>query len=342
VAVAADRFAATGGDILITPIVDAGGLQVTCNPGALAAGWTGTDLVRCGVATADQAVSDVRLSCADLPAGASCTFEPAVVRPRPGADAGVNVRVSYTEGLPAGRHVVRILAETNGVSAAATVAIDKDLNTVSSRCPTADEIKAIDHDLKLVFESDPTRGTRECAEVRELTVMQSRVYRGLATMRRLQFTEPLPWTSEPVYRWLTKSVRGVRFRGGNDNSSCCGPDGLISVRAVVESSPNGSQMGFSLAITQSATMPTDFRLLASFLQLLVHEARHNNGKPHTCGTKDRSIREMGAWGAAYMFQQWLAERTEPGLSPPNVRASLLQATEQICRGQICEQPCLAQ
>ena len=86
-------------------------------------------------------------------------------------------------------------------------------------------------------------------------------------------------------------------------------------------------------------MDTDFRLLVTFMQLLVHEARHNNGKPHTCGTKDQTISEMGAWGSAYTFQQWIAEKTQPGFVPISVKLSLQRATEQICKFQICAETC---
>ena len=220
-----------------------------------------------------------------------------------------------------------------------------DIDALSAGCPAADEIKAIDHDLKLFFDHDPTRGTRACSAAegsRDLTVMQSRVYRALAAMRRLEFTEPLPWTKEPVYRWLTKSVRGVRFRSDAPASFCCQPDGIINVRAVVEPAPGGGQSGFALGITESTQMATDVRLLITFMQLLVHEARHNNGKPHTCGSKDNTIREMGAWGAAYTFQRWIAEKTELDRVPQFVRLNLAQQMDQICRLQLCSPDCAAQ
>ena len=220
--------------------------------------------------------------------------------------------------------------------------VAQDIDALTAACPTAEEIKAIDHDLKLIFDHDPTRGTIACAAAsgsRDLTVMQARVYRALKAMRLLQFTEPLPWTKDPVYRWLTRSVRGIRFRADAVNSSCCGPDGIINVRSVVDTTPDGRQMGFALGITHGARIATDFRLLATFMQLLVHEARHNNGKPHTCGTKDQTIDEMGAWGAAYTFQRWIAEKTAPEFVPLIVKMSLQQATDQICRQQICSSTC---
>jgi hypothetical protein len=219
---------------------------------------------------------------------------------------------------------------------------EQDINAMSASCPPAAVLKAIDHDLRLIFDHDPTEGTRECSSAdgsRDLTVMQSRVYRALSAMRQLQFTEPLPWTKDSVYRWLTKTVHGIRFRADAVYSSCCGPDQIINVRSVVETPPDGRQFGFALGITHGAAIDTDFRLLVSFLQLLVHEARHNDGKLHTCGTKDRTIQEMGAWGSAYTFQRWIADKTAPGLVPEPVRASLLRATEQICRFQICDGNC---
>lgn len=101
------------------------------------------------------------------------------------------------------------------------------------------------------------------------------------------------------------------------------------------------QAGFGLAVTDpTIRMPTDFRMLASFLQLLVHEARHANGKPHTCdGTKDQTIAEMGAYGAAWAFHRWMAEHTAPGLVPPELQAQMLQSAENLCKGAICRGAC---
>jgi len=46
----------------------------------------------------------------------------------------------------------------------------KDINTVSARCPSAAEIRAIDRDLKLEFDSDPTRGVIVRSSVRRAPV----------------------------------------------------------------------------------------------------------------------------------------------------------------------------
>jgi len=177
-------------------------------------------------------------------------------------------------------------------------------------------LQTIDRDFRLAWHSDPTAGTVACRKAdgsRDLTVMQARVYRALNTLRHLSFTEPLPWTRDPVYRWLTRAVRGLDFRSDVTNSSCCSADKMINIRAVVSAGPAGGQQGFMLAITSATQMPTDFRMLASFLQLLVHEARHADGKPHTCGPSDQTMEEMGAWAAAHAFQMWIADKMAPGL-----------------------------
>jgi hypothetical protein len=256
----------------------------------------------------------------------------------------VTLTMRYVETLAPGRASFRIVARHGDSQATHGMAVVKDINTVSARCPSADDIRAIDRDLLLEFDSDPTKdvmSAERCtasAGSRELTVMQARVYRSLATLRRLTFQEPLPWTRDPVYRWLTRTVRGVRFRADIGNSSCCGPDRLINVSARVQTVAGRGQSGFGLAITESR-MPTDFRMLGGFLQLLVHEARHRDGKPHTCGTRDQTIAEMGAWGAAWAFQRWVAERSAPDFVPPDLAAYLLQQAANICTGQICGGSC---
>ena len=326
----------------------AASLSMKCEPSVLQAPWTGTDTLTCQVAATSASEADVALACEDIPAGLACKVSPPAVRPSSGTASIATLTLNYTEALAPGRSSFRIVARQGDSQAAHAVTVVKDINTVSARCPSVDEIRAIDRDLRLEFDSDPTKevvSAERCAESagsRNLTVMQARVYRALATLKRLTFREPLPWTRDPVYRWLTRTVRGVRFRGDITNSNCCGPDRFINVAARLQPPIAGGrgQAGFALAITDPASrMPTDFRLLAGFLQLLVHEARHRDGKPHTCGTKDQTIAEMGAWGAASAFQRWIAEQTAPGLVPPDVQAQLLQAAASICKNQICGETC---
>lgn len=314
---------------------------LSCTPEILEALWAGTDSFQCTVNPAQQSPSAYfKVSCV-APAGMTCEVDPAVVRlttPPPSTALGVKVRVSYTSALAPGESSIEIRAGTEGLPASATVHVVKNLNTLSSRCPSVADLQTIDRDLRLVWRSDPTAGSVACRTAdgsRDLTVMQARVYRALNTMRHLSFTEPLPWTRDPVYRWFTRTVRGLDFRSDVAASNCCSADKLINIRAVVSPVPSGGQQGFGLAITASNQMPTDFRMLAAFLQLLVHEARHADGKRHTCGPSDQTMEEMGSWGAAHAFQTWIADKMAPGLVPDDVRANLRQQADQICRTRIC-------
>ncbi|HVQ43135.1 MAG TPA: hypothetical protein VMS54_13040 [Vicinamibacterales bacterium] len=317
-------------------------VTVSCKAVALEALWSGSDSFTCTVKPVQQSPSAyLKVSCL-APAGVTCEVDPAMVRLSAPPQAGyvdVAVRLSYTPALAAGESPLEIVASMRDLPASATVQVVKNLNTLSSRCPSAADLQAIDRDLRLVWRSDPTAGTVACRKAdgsRDLTVMQARAYRALNTMRYLSFTEPLPWTRDPVYRWFTRAVRGLDFRSDVSASSCCSADKLINIRAVVSPGPAGGQQGFMLAITSANQMPTDFRMLASFLQLLVHEARHADGKPHTCGPSDQTMEEMGAWAAAHAFQTWIADKMAPGLVPDDVRANLRQQADQICRTRICK------
>jgi hypothetical protein len=135
----------------------------------------------------------------------------------------------------------------------------KNLNTLSSRCPSAADLQAIDRDLRLVWRSDPTAGTVGCTKAdgsRDLTVMQARVYRALYTMRHLSFSEPAAMDSR--FRVPLVHARGAwaGFPRGRREQHCCSPDKLINIRAVVSPGPSGGQQGFMLAITSASQMPS--------------------------------------------------------------------------------------
>jgi hypothetical protein len=316
-------------------------LTVSCKVATLEAMWSGTNSLTCTVKPVQQSPSAyVKVSCL-APAGMTCEVDPSSVRLSAPPQSGyidVAVRLSYTPALAAGESPLEIRAGMGDLPASTTVHVVKNLNTLSSACSSAADLQTIDRDLRLLWRSDPTAGTVACRKAdgsRDLTVMQARVYRALNTMRHLSFTEPLPWTGDPVYRWFTRTVRGLDFRSDVANSSCCSADKLINIRAVVSPGPSGGQQGFMMAITSANQMPTDFRMLASFLQLLVHEARHADGKLHTCGPSDQTMEEMGAWAAAHAFQTWIADKMAPGLVPDDLRANLRQQADQICRTRIC-------
>jgi hypothetical protein len=112
----------------------------------------------------------------------------------------------------------------------------------------------------------------------------------MTVARRLSFDAALPWTPKSLYQWMVSAIRGIRFRGDIDVSFCCDPAGTINVQTR------------NLAATQ---FPSDFRWVATLLVLIVHEARHNEGFPHTCGANDNTISELGAWGVQYYLDVFL-------------------------------------
>ena len=96
----------------------------------------------------------------------------------------------------------------------------------------------------------------------------------------------------------------------------------------------GRYQGYDPALT----LPPGATLRLEWKGEAGHIAVGGQGR-HSCGTKDKSISEMGAWGAAYTFQKWMAEKAAPGLMPISVRMNLEQAMDQICRQQICSETC---
>jgi hypothetical protein len=81
------------------------------------------------------------------------------------------------------------------------------------RCPTTLQVASIDADLRLAFESDPTKSEPlACtagAGSRDLSPMKKRVYNTLLLMRQIQFDQPLPWTGHS--RALTPECFHVRL-----------------------------------------------------------------------------------------------------------------------------------
>ena len=212
----------------------------------------------------------------------------------------------------------------------------EDANAILARCPTPAEVAASDRDLSLSFDYDVTAGRTLCTAAqssRDLTLLQAQTYRVLTIMRRLTFDATLPWTSRSVYDWMVSSIRGIRYRGDDiANSFCCNPAGVIDIKATL--GPNNSGLA-------ALVFPADFRSVGTLMVLFVHEARHNNGLPHTCsdGVRDKTIAELGAWGVQYYLDLFLANRSDPALIPSSARTGFMQDAQQVCSTEFCEDHC---
>ena len=184
-----------------------------------------------------------------------------------------------------------------------------------------------DFDLNLVFESDPTAGQIVCTaeqSSRDLTLLEAQVYRMLTIMRQLEFDASLPWTSNSLYGWMVSSIDSIRLRGDIGTSFCCDPANTINIQTQNIS---------------ALSIPTDFRYAGTLLVLFVHEARHNNGKPHTCGSSDNTIAELGAWGVQYYLNLFLGAHSDPAFITPTMQSTFTQNAQSVCSGRFCEDSC---
>lgn len=221
----------------------------------------------------------------------------------------------------------------------------RDANSMSETCPSSADIASINRDLKLSFENDPTRGTQVCSTAAgsaNLTLMQARVYRSLLVMRELSFDTPLPWTKDPVYRWMVKTIGGIRFRGDIQVASCCDPSNTINIPAMAtgfHAYPFQGTPPSGLAIPDypGRQVATDFRMQEAFISLVVHEARHRNGFVHTCGGRDTTIKQLGAFGAQYYFHIWVADHTPAEFITPAVRSAIRNAADRMRSLSFCEE-----
>jgi hypothetical protein len=222
-----------------------------------------------------------------------------------------------------GRGVVTGTRPGGTVTLLPATTIDDYLGT----CPTPPEIARIDSDLRLEFLDDPTAGTRPCsagAGSADLSRMKLRVYQALLLMQRLEFNSPLPWTtSATLYEWFVGVVRGIRFSSSFSISSCCNPARVLNVVTGLASFQESSN-----------TPGVRSQTIVSTMGLFLHEARHAEGWRHSCGTDDRTIDEMAAWGVQYYWNLWASNHTR---APSTVfmlpaRAAAVDSARTLCSG----------
>lgn len=169
-------------------------------------------------------------------------------------------------------------------------------------CPPADEIASINADLNLTFTSDPTAGTLVCRAAdgsADLTRLQERTYQTIRILRQLSFDTPLPWTEKSLYDWMTTSIKGIYSHSDISNSFCCSPANTVNIAAA--------NLGINDFVASE--------WIGTQGVLYTHESRHNNGLPHTCGSMDQTINELGAWAAQYYLQEWMIRHSDPFLTP---------------------------
>ncbi len=223
-----------------------------------------------------------------------------------------------------------------------------NIDTLIARCPTAEEVHAIDARLRLIFDADPTRGeplacTASAGSV-DLTAYQRRVYSSLLAMQQIPFDAPLPWTPLPLWDWFVSKVRGVHFSSNTAYSWCCEPGNRIVIATAASRATDHSCLmvrDTTRWIAANAGCGMD-----AFVVLLAHEARHLDDKPHTCGSSDNTIAEMGAWAVQYYLYRWFAEHTGDYLTPADglpsasfYRDEAHQEAVRTCSVRFCHDTC---
>jgi hypothetical protein len=152
----------------------------------------------------------------------------------------------------------------------------------------------------------------------DLTGVELRTVRALLIMRELEFDAPLPWTPLSLWDWVRQETNGILFDGNATLSSCCG----------------GSRTPVIAGRATSLTWDS----IEGLIGVIVHETRHISFGGHTCGSLDRTIAEMGAFGVHNLFFQWMGSHTSPELLPPEYqRQSRLRACTQA-NSVFCNEP----
>ncbi len=169
-----------------------------------------------------------------------------------------------------------------------------------------------------------------------MTLLQQRAYQALLAMAYIPFDAPLPWTETPLLEWLGDSINGVRFRNDIQNSYCCDPQGVINIQT----------QNLAALSTDRWIDPQSGTGLQGLMILIVHEARHNQGHSHTCGSEDNTLAEMGAWGVQYWLHWWLAFHSDPQFlrpldgDPDYYRLEALNQALDIRATRFCAEPTL--
>src|SRR6185503_11660880 len=117
------------------------------------------------------------------------------------------------------------------------------------------------------------------------------------------------------------------FRSGISSPFCCDPAGFINF---------GSNLGI-------LAFPTDADALVNMAGVFVHEARHNEARPHTCGTNDQTLTEQGAWGLHYYYNEWAAFRAgsflmrkAPAPLPASYRQTAWGLALSVLNSNVCD------
>ena len=216
-----------------------------------------------------------------------------------------------------------------------------NIDAFLKQCPPQDELEILKRDFPVLYE--PERGGSfvpySCSgTVSQRTVLSDAlaVYQALRVIRHMKLSEPLPWTDLHPYEWLKSKIGAIIVSSTATYDHCCHavdvsgkPEGTLAITIRKAS-------GSLLERRTSWVNPQSGVGLDGLVLLIFHEARHVD-VPHTCGSGDATLSEMGAWGVQYTIAQWIADRRiEIGTSISSYYRDAARWSAQLALERICE------
>ncbi len=197
------------------------------------------------------------------------------------------------------------------------------IDALMGHCPTAAELNGVDSRLSVTFATTVTAGTLVCTAAdgsADLTLLQERAFQAVLLTQWLQFDAPFPWTTMPLYDWLTQQITGIHFADDVALSGCCAPAHVIDIQTK----------------GLTAIDPVRWRAgTVTLMVLFVHESRHAEGFLHTCGGNDRTLDELGAWSVQYYLDRLILDDAAPNLLPPDDWNYINDAAAGVLRNRFC-------
>jgi hypothetical protein len=204
------------------------------------------------------------------------------------------------------------------------------VDSILATCPSDEERAQVNRDFNISFDAELLTGPYVCKaqyNPGEPGNPQVTVIQAFRVIKALQFDIPPPWTKgHSLYDWLRGAVRGVRFRNLS-SSACCEPAGVINIRGDELTQPRYREW-----INPQAGTGMD-----GLVAVILHEARHAEGWPHTCGPdRDQTLVEMGAYAVQYYFHLWIAQHSAPGLFSNSYKQTAAANAEWTKQVKICK------
>lgn len=196
-------------------------------------------------------------------------------------------------------------------------------------CPTLEEQKIIRRDFNISFEREPPEW--DCTDNGNESSIMLSFYNTFRLMKCIPFNEPFVWAPRynNLYEWVKNvSINVHYFTCSSDHCSNAGSGTTI----YLLDTPLGK------GEYREAINSRTGNGIAFYPILLAHEVRHTipgGNKPHTCGTNDGTLHEMGAWAVQYYLLTMFAHNTSSFFSPYE-RDMFRSSAQHILNTRFCE------